>query len=151
VSAILRVLSKERQQVRVGLCELSFHVQTKHILTSVRTWNVNSYILDAYFLASFRSTCTVIDFWSVKTPQSLCLVIFVSSPETPSWKKEKAAVLVHKKRKICLDREKVHPLHWLSSGYFEKLHAFCTLLTHFLTGTTDLSVCIERKSGHIGA
>jgi len=85
---------------------------------------------DAYFLASFRSTCTVIDFWSVKTPQSLCLVIFVSSPETPSWKKEKAAVLVHKKRKICLDREKVHPLHWLSSGYFEKLRAFCTQRTH---------------------
>ncbi len=63
-------------------------------------------------------------------------------------KKEKAAVLVHKKRKICLDREKVHPLHWLSSGYFEKLRAFCTLRTHFVTGIADFSVCIER-SGHI--
>jgi hypothetical protein len=41
--------------------------------TTRRPWNVNSYINDAYFLASFRSTCTVIDFWSVKTPPSLYL------------------------------------------------------------------------------
>ncbi len=33
-------------------------------------------------------------------------------------------------------------------GYFEKLHAFCTLRTHFVTGIADFSVCIER-SGHI--
>jgi hypothetical protein len=58
--AILRVLFKERQQVRVGLYELSFHDQTKHILTSVRTWNVSSYIVDAYLLASFKFTYTVI-------------------------------------------------------------------------------------------
>jgi hypothetical protein len=41
-----------------------------------------------------------------------------------------------------------HPLHLLSSGYFEKLHAFCTLRTPFVTGIADFSVCIER-SGHI--
>ncbi len=48
---------QERQQIRVGLYELSFHDQPKHILTSVRTWNVNSYILCTYFLASCRFTC----------------------------------------------------------------------------------------------
>ena len=35
ILSILRVLPKERQQIRVGLCELSFHLQIKHIQTSV--------------------------------------------------------------------------------------------------------------------
>ncbi len=33
----------------------------------------------------------------------------------------------------CFDREKIHPLQWLSSGYFEKLRAFCTSRTHLVT------------------
>ncbi len=33
-----------------------------------------------------------------------------------------------------------HPLHWLSSGYFEKLRAFCTQRTH-LGQDSDVLIC----------
>jgi hypothetical protein len=50
----------------------------------------------------------------------------------------------------CCAYSKVHltlrPLHWISSGYFERLH----VRTHFVTGIADFSVYIER-SGHICA
>ncbi len=56
ILSILRVLFKERQQVRVGLCELSFHLHKTHTdkCGEVKRRFVQ---FDAYFLASFRITC----------------------------------------------------------------------------------------------
>ncbi len=57
----------------------------------------------------------------------------LSSPETPSWTVAHRYILDHIAE--CCAYSTVHltfhPLHWLSSGYFEKLRAFCTQRTHF--------------------
>jgi hypothetical protein len=69
VPTILRVLFKERQQIRVGLCELSFHLHKTH--TDKCEEIKRSTPISWHLLGSLAQYCD--DFWSVKTAPSLYL------------------------------------------------------------------------------